>query len=738
MAFTRWLRSVKLASAHAARWVQRGQSKSKRKNGNRRLLLECLENRLVPTMLSIPTDLTGAQGSTVTVPVQVDILDDPANGNVGFAAADFVIAYDAALFTVDANDVKLGTLSTDGSTAPGDGYSPSSPNSFEVVANANDPGLIRIGISASTQIITGAATGSIVTIDFHIGAHASPGPSAINLRLAGPFFDSFTHVSDANVVDYVLTPAPDNQADPNDGMITITSNNHDPVPQADTFTTSEDAVFIGNVLSNDHDDDPGDVLFVFAVNDSAGNVNSPIALASGAVLNVASNGIFSYDPNGAFESLSVGQQFDDSFTYYVSDGQAGFTVPVTITITGVNDAPTDIFLAGTTVAENGAIGNEIGTISGTDPDTGDSLAFSLVDNAGGRFAVVGTALQIAGSLDFETAASHSVTVRATDSSGAYFDKTFVITVTDVNDAPTISALSDQTGTETELTFHVTASDQDATAPNGTFVLSLIGAPAGATIDSQGDFHWTPAGNQLGQFTFTVRATDGGGLHEDRTVTVTTLGVVDGVLIVVGTDGDDVIKVKPADGDPDKITVRINELDYDFKLKPANNPANPYTDVSRIQVFGLGGSDKIIVDDALSINAELHGGAGNDIIQGGSGNDVLFGDGGNDELQGGAGNDVLIGGSGADQLKGENGHDILIGGAFSAGFDASYVHLKIISDAWAAAFAAETDLTDSNNDGDLLDNTIDRIVGGAGHDWLILSAGDHNDFENAEGDVFTTV
>ncbi|MFJ7813515.1 immunoglobulin-like domain-containing protein, partial [Pseudomonas asiatica] len=53
--------------------------------------------------------------------------------------------------------------------------------------------------------------------------------------------------------------------------------------------------------------------------------------------------------------------------------------------------------------------------------------------------------------------------------------------------------------------------------------------------------------------------------------------------------------------------------------------------------------------------------GNDILNGGAGNDILFGQGGDDTLDGGKGNDILIGGLGKDTLLGGEGNDILLGG-----------------------------------------------------------------------------
>ena len=48
---------------------------------------------------------------------------------------------------------------------------------------------------------------------------------------------------------------------------------------------------------------------------------------------------------------------------------------------------------------------------------------------------------------------------------------------------------------------------------------------------------------------------------------------------------------------------------------------------------------------------------NNVITGGAGNDTLNGGAGNDTLNGGAGNDVLIGGTGADVLTGGAGADV---------------------------------------------------------------------------------
>lgn len=89
------------------------------------------------------------------------------------------------------------------------------------------------------------------------------------------------------------------------------------------------------------------------------------------------------------------------------------------------------------VAENAINGTFVGTVSATEPDVGGSLIHSLTDSAGDRFAIdsrTGALTVKNGSLlDFEVASSHNITIRVTDNGGLTFDKTFTITVTDVDE-----------------------------------------------------------------------------------------------------------------------------------------------------------------------------------------------------------------------------------------------------------------------------------------------------------------
>ena len=83
---------------------------------------------------------------------------------------------------------------------------------------------------------------------------------------------------------------------------------------------------------------------------------------------------------------------------------------------------------------------------------------------------------------------------------------------------------------------------------------------------------------------------------------------------------------------------------------------------KLQVFGQGGDDTIILDETNGAlpSANLFGGAGRDTIIGGSGGDMIFGQSGNDTLLGKGGNDFLFGGSENDVLTGGDGNDQVFG------------------------------------------------------------------------------
>lgn len=350
-------------------------------------------------------------------------------------------------------------------------------------------------------------------------------------------------------------------------------------------------------------------------------------------------------------------------------------------------------------------------------------------------------------LSISAAATNPEPVPVTLSDGSVLDVTPGQTVSVGNSPPTLTDISAQQCTETELTAHVAASDPDAddTLTYSVSFLSKNGPgavndPTSFSIDSSGFFHWTPGGGQLGQYTFNVTVTDSHGATAEQQFVITTLGLLDdGTLVIVGSSGDDKIDIKPTDGNPDDLTVKVNEKDFHYKLKPQNNPDNPYTGVTLIHICGLGGDDLINIHNTVAISAWLEGGAGNDELRGGEGDDVILGGSGDDQIFGDDGNDMLIGGLGADKIKGEKGNDILVSGDVAGDLDFATLHA--ISQDWAATHTVTDDTVDDFLDETVGDANCDQLTGGAGADLFIISTGDTiTDFKfgkpnkNKDGDV----
>jgi VCBS repeat-containing protein len=130
----------------------------------------------------------------------------------------------------------------------------------------------------------------------------------------------------------------------------------------------------------------------------------------------------------------------------VTDGGGlSATQTFAIDVTDVDQAPAIVDLDTSEVAENAAGGTVVGTVSAADPDAGDTLSYSLSDDAGGRFAIdpdTGVITVAEGAvLDHESAAQHSIEVTVTDGGGLSASQAFTITVFNANEAPGGLALS---------------------------------------------------------------------------------------------------------------------------------------------------------------------------------------------------------------------------------------------------------------------------------------------------------
>ncbi|WP_442507382.1 beta strand repeat-containing protein [Novipirellula sp. SH528] len=258
------------------------------------------------------------------------------------------------------------------------------------------------------------------------------------------------------------------------------------------------------------------------------------------------NASFTIDGNSLKTATTLVFSNQSSYSVLVRSTDAGgltFDQTFTITVTEVtpNVAPTAIALSENTIAEDAAVGTEVGTLSSTDANVGDSHTYSLEagtgDDDNASFTIDGNSLKTATTLDFSTRSSYSVLVRSTDAGGLTFDQTFTITVTEVtpNVAPTAIALSENTIAEDAAvgTEVGTLSSTDANVGDShTYSLE-----AGTGDDDNASF--TIDGNSLktattldfstqSSYSVLVRSTDAGGLTFDQTFTITVTEVTPNV------------------------------------------------------------------------------------------------------------------------------------------------------------------------------------------------------------------
>lgn len=122
------------------------------------------------------------------------------------------------------------------------------------------------------------------------------------------------------------------------------------------------------------------------------------------------------------------------------NGKPAMSGTLSLTLaTASNSAPTAVRLIMVkTLEENMPANTTVGRVEGDDPDGTDDLSFAIVGgNELGHFALRGQLLQTTRPLDFEAVSSYSLTLRATDSSGASITSVATLRVTNVNDAPTV-------------------------------------------------------------------------------------------------------------------------------------------------------------------------------------------------------------------------------------------------------------------------------------------------------------
>ncbi|KAA0077324.1 tandem-95 repeat protein, partial [Mycolicibacterium sp. P9-64] len=493
------------------------------------------------TALSAPATVTITITAVNDAPVAGD---DTATTNEDNSVTGNVLTNDTDIDSGTLTVVNPGTITTDHGTVTlaADGsftYTPASnyngTDSFTYQATdgttVSAPATVTITITAVNDApVAGDDTvntpedtplsGNVLTNDADIDSGpltvANPGTittthGTVTLAADGSF--TYTPVANYNGTDSFTYQATDGTtlSALATVTITITAVNDAPVATNDSFTTNEDTVLNGNVLTNDTDVDSGTLTAVLGTGPAHGN------------LTLNSDGSFTYTPQTNYNGA-------DSFTYRTSDGTtASNLATVTIGLTAVNDPPT----AGDnayTVAEDGTLNVNAG--SGVLTNDGDVDTDPLTAVIGTGPAHGSLALNADGSFTYTPTANYNgtdtFTYRASDGTATSNLATVTITITAVNDAP---VAGDDTATTTEdapVSGNVLTNDTDI--DGGTLTVATPGtittAHGSVALNADGTFTYTPTANYNGTDSFTYRTTDGTATSNLATVTITITAVND--------------------------------------------------------------------------------------------------------------------------------------------------------------------------------------------------------------------
>ncbi|WP_419904508.1 cadherin domain-containing protein [Kiloniella sp.] len=385
-----------------------------------------------------------------------------------------------------------------------------------------------------------------------------------------------------------------------------------------------------------------------------------------------------------------------SVTIEVDDG-AGNTYQETFSI-GVSDvddnAPTDIALSNSSIAENAGVGSVIGNLSATDVDS-SSFTYTIISNPTQGSGVISSSNISDTSNGFSVTAQSISGANLTDASSANVS-------TNGNGFGVSGAISnsdsgmneqlgyDQASAQSEKLIVDFDNEVDTADVSFKYLFDSFDESAhwqaynDGVLVAEGDFN--PANNQnTGTFTinpadnfdqlvFTAKEQTDGSDGSDYLLTQisyteapiddSTLFSIDGdqLKLAAGVDYENAtshavtVEVNDGAGHTYQETFTINVGDVnDVQTADIEDPGS----MSGATIIGTSGNDDL---DGTNAKDEIWGLGGNDTIKGGNQADTLIGGTGNDFIEGGNSGDILYGGSGNDTLYGENSSDTIYGGS----------------------------------------------------------------------------
>lgn len=180
----------------------------------------------------------------------------------------------------------------------------------------------------------------------------------------------------------------------------------------------------------------------------AENASNGLIIASARVTNGNPLSTYNFtlnDLSGDFDVTSEGNvyvtsalNFEGTSSYNLSleftnpsNGKT-YTKPFTITVGNINEPPVDITLTNNTIVTGlQTSGLSVGIASATDQDIGESIVYSLNNNAGGQFTI-NSSSGVVKTVSPLTLGNNTINIQATDSGNLSYSENFVINVNTVN------------------------------------------------------------------------------------------------------------------------------------------------------------------------------------------------------------------------------------------------------------------------------------------------------------------
>ena len=407
------------------------------------------------------------------------------------------------------------------------------------VANTNDAPIVASAaadITATEDVLLSSLIASSVFIDVDGDAltlsATFTGADWLTFDATNNRFTGTPANDDVGTVNITITATDSEGASVSDDIVlTVQNVNDQPTDLAiSTLTVAENSAtgtVVGSLSSTDVD--AGDSFTYTLVSGSGSDNNDLFSIANGELV---TNGDIDFEST---TSLSVRLRTTDV-------AGATFEKSFSITVNNVNEAPIALASSSLSLDENAGADAEIGTLSTTDPDNGDSFTYSLVagtgDSDNASFSINSGKLLAKISLNFESKSSYSVRVKTEDAGGLSYEEALTITLNDVNEAPTAIAIDassiDENVTVGSVVGALSTTDED----NGdTFTYSLAaGTNDNDVFDIDGANLVTAAAVDFetkASYTVVVTSTDAGGASFNKSITITVNNVAEPSIANIG-------------------------------------------------------------------------------------------------------------------------------------------------------------------------------------------------------------